>query len=87
HVMGLFRLFWIPEGFSNARGVYVRYPSEELLAIVAVESHRAGAWIAADDLGTAEPGVRERLAAAQRLSYCLVWFEGRPPREYPPLSM
>jgi 4-alpha-glucanotransferase len=60
HVMGLFRLFWIPDRFPCGSGTYVRYPADELLAVVAVESHRAGAWIAGEDLGTVEPLVRQR---------------------------
>ena len=76
HVMGLFRLFWIPNGLSPKHGAYVRYPSEALLAIVAVESHRAGAWIAGEDLGTVEPDVRRRLAENRMLPYRLLWFGG-----------
>ncbi len=87
HVMGLFRLFWIPESFGPQGGAYVRYPADELLAIVAVESHRAQAWIAGEDLGTVEPHVREQLHANRMLSYRLMWFEDGPPRDYPPLSM
>jgi 4-alpha-glucanotransferase len=83
HVMGLFRLYWIPENFGPRRGTYVRYPADELLAIVAVESHRAGAWIAGEDLGTVEQGVRQKLADNQMLSYRLMWFEDDPPAAYP----
>ncbi len=87
HVMGLFRLFWIPEGFPAGSGTYVRYPADELLAVVAVESHRAGAWIAGEDLGTVEPHVRQRLQENRMLSYRLMWFEEQLPRDYPPLTM
>ena len=87
HVMGLFRLFWIPHGLPPAEGAFVRYPADELLAIVALESQRAGATVVGEDLGTVEEGVRERLAAAGILSYRVAWFEERPPVEYPELAM
>ncbi len=87
HVMGLFRLWWIPNGQHPRKGWYVRYPADDLLGIVALESHRAGALIVGEDLGTVEPGVRERLALRRVLSCRLLWFEPRPPAEYPELSM
>ena len=83
HVMGLFRLFWIPSGFRAADGAFVRYPVEDLLAIVALESQRAEAVVVGEDLGTVEEGVRERLAACGILSYRLLWFESNPPELYP----
>ncbi|MGH9137128.1 MAG: 4-alpha-glucanotransferase [Acidimicrobiales bacterium] len=83
HVMGLFRLFWIPEGATPAEGAYVRYPTTELLDIVALESARAGAFVVGEDLGTVEDGVRERLAERGVLSYRLVWFEAGPPETFP----
>jgi len=82
HVMGLFRLFWIPHGRGPTEGVYVRYPHRDLLDILALESERAGAFVVGEDLGTVEDVVREELAARRILSYRLLWFEERPPAEY-----
>jgi 4-alpha-glucanotransferase len=83
HVMGLFRLWWVPKGRTPKDGAYVRYPVNDLLAIIALESHRAGAVVVGEDLGTVEAGVRERLADCNVLSYRLLWFEDQPPSEYP----
>ena len=87
HVMGLFRLFWIPQGGGPQQGAFVRYRADELLAIVAVESQRAGAFVVGEDLGTVEPGVREKMAAHKMLSYRVLWMEEGPPEEYPEQAM
>jgi 4-alpha-glucanotransferase len=52
HVMGLHRLFWIPNGAEAKDGVYVRYPEEELYAVLTIEANRAGCVIVGEDLGT-----------------------------------
>jgi len=87
HVMGLFRLYWIPEGFGPQRGAYVRYPHDELLGIVALESHRAGAFVAGEDLGTVEEQTRQKMAEYQVLAFRVLSFERRPPERYPRLAM
>ena len=87
HVMGLFRLFWIPRALGAKGGAYVRSRADELLAIVALESLRAQAFIVGEDLGTVEAGVRERLAEQRMLSYRLLYFEPAPPREFPELAL
>jgi 4-alpha-glucanotransferase len=83
HVMGLFRLFWIPDGCTAEAGTYVRYPGTDLLDIVALESARAGAEIVGEDLGTVEDEVRAHLAERAVLSCRVVWFEHDPPESFP----
>jgi 4-alpha-glucanotransferase len=87
HVMGMARLWWIPRGRGPTEGAYVRYPCEELLDVLALESHRAGAWIVGEDLGTVEETLREELAERRILSYRLVYFEQRPPSSFPEQSL
>lgn len=62
HVMGLHRLFWVPRGMEPKEGIYVRYPAEELYAILALESHRHQTVIIGEDLGTVPPYVRPAMA-------------------------
>jgi 4-alpha-glucanotransferase len=83
HILGFFRQWWIPSGFPAAGGAFVRYPFEELLAVVTIESVRAGAIVIGEDLGTVEPGVRHKLAARGILSTRVAAFEARHPDAYP----
>lgn len=83
HVMGLFRLYWVPEGATPREGAYVRYPSSDLLDIVALEAHLAGAWVVGEDLGTVEEGARLDLSRRNLLSYKVWWFEADPPSAWP----
>lgn len=87
HVMGLFRQWWVPAGGSPADGAYVRFPASDLLDIVALESHRAGAFVMGEDLGTVEAQVRTELAHRQLQSYRLLWFEEEPPPRWPRCSL
>src|SRR3954452_10432979 len=87
HVMGLFRLWWVPGEGGPTDGTYVRYPHEDMLDIVALESHRAQAIVVGEDLGVVEAGVREAMAEHGILSYRLVWFEEDEPAEWPVEAM
>jgi 4-alpha-glucanotransferase len=82
HIIGLFRLWWVPAGNSPADGTYVRYDHEALIGILALEAHRAGAFIVGEDLGTVEPWARDYLSERGILGTSILWFEkddeGRP---------
>ncbi len=83
HVMGLFRLFWIPRDAHASGGAYVRFPARELLAILALESRKSKTFIVGEDLGLVEPAMRSRLRHSGVLSYRLLWFEDDPPEKWP----
>lgn len=83
HVMGLFRLYWIPEGSSAKDGCYVYVPFRDLLGIVALESVRAGAYVVGEDLGTVEDYVKHELQSTRIMSYRLSQFEEIPAAEFP----
>jgi glycogen operon protein len=88
HVMGLERLFIVPDGASARDGAYVAYPRADLLGLLALESERAKCAVVGEDLGTVPAGLREVLAEANVLSYRVLWFERddsefRPPARWP----
>ncbi len=82
HIMGLFRLWWIPAGLAANQGAYVRYNHEAMVGILALEAHRAGALVVGEDLGVVEPWVRDYLRRRGILGTSIAWFErdaeGRP---------
>ncbi len=82
HIIGLFRLWWIPEGRPPSEGTYVRYDHEALVGVLALEAHRAGAVVVGEDLGVVEPSAREYLGRRGVLGTSILWFErddeGRP---------
>ena len=92
HVMSLSRLYWIPSGMDARAGAYVTYPFDDLLRLVALESHRHGCAVVGEDLGTVPEGFRETMRSADLLSYRVLVFERRadgsfvPPAEYPALA-
>ena len=75
HVIGLFRLWWIPAGASPTEGTYVRYDHDALIGILALEAHRAGAVLVGEDLGTVEPWVRDYLRERGIFGTSVLWFE------------
>ncbi len=96
HIMGLWRLWWVPNDGSAADGTYVRYPARDLLGVLSVESERAGAIVVGEDLGTVESGVREAMAEHRILSSRVLYFERvdddaeqpmLPSQDYPELAL
>ncbi len=84
HIIGLFRLWWIPEDRPPSEGTYVRYDHEAMIGVLALEAMRAGAVVVGEDLGVVEPSAREYLKARGILGTSILWFErdghGRPAR-------
>ena len=81
HVMGLHRLYWIPPGFSAEQGAYVRYPAEELHAIVCLESHRNRCEIIGENLGTVPEEVNQAMDRHGHGKMYVVQFEQRSKSE------
>jgi 4-alpha-glucanotransferase len=85
HAMSLERLFWIPDGMPAIEGVYVRYPQDELLALLALESRLHETVLVGEDLGTVTPAIRHGLDSHGILRMYVAQFEFTPWAE-PPLA-
>jgi 4-alpha-glucanotransferase len=84
HVMGLARLWVVPRGMSAANGAYVRFPLDDMLRLVKMESRRHRAIVLGEDLGTLPDGFRERLQDAGLAGLRVLWFERDGMRFLPP---
>jgi 4-alpha-glucanotransferase len=75
HVLGLKRLWLVPHGFGATEGAYVRYPLDDMLRLLAIESLHYRAVVIGEDLGTVPADFRQRLAEAGALGIRVLWFE------------
>jgi len=84
HAMGLTRLWLVPRGASPAEGAYLSYPLEDLMRLIALESHRHRAIVIAEDLGTVQPEFRERMSQTGIAGMDVLWFQRRKKQFLPP---
>ena len=75
HILGMFRLWWIPAGRAATEGTYVYYDHEAMMGVILLEAQRAGAVVIGEDLGVVEPWVRDYLRERGVLGTSVVWFE------------
>lgn len=75
HIMGLARLWLVPDGAVPAEGAYLTYPADDLLRLLALESHRHRAVVIGEDLGTVPQGFRPRLRRSGIAGMDVMWFE------------
>jgi 4-alpha-glucanotransferase len=93
HVLGLFRLWWIPRGMPANQGTYVRYDHDALVGILALEAQRAGCVVIGEDLGTVEAWVQDTLRERGILGTSILWFEADdgghplPPEQWRELTL
>lgn len=78
HVMMLHRLYWVPAGLDASQGAYVRYPEEELFALLSLESHRHRCRLAGENLGTVPPQVNRALKKHRVRQMFVVQYEAKP---------
>ena len=78
HIMGLDRLYWLPDGSEDGDGAYVQYRNEEMRAVVALEASRSGTAVVGEDLGTVPDRVRVAMAHDRMLRSWVFQFETSP---------
>ncbi len=75
HVLGLFRMWWVPSGMPANMGTFVRFDFEAMIGLLVLEAHRAGVVVIGEDLGTVEPWVQDILRDRGILGTSVLWFE------------
>jgi 4-alpha-glucanotransferase len=83
HVLGLQRVYWIPEGAGRGEGAYVRYRSEEARAVIAIEAQRSETLVVGEDLGTVSPSIRRAMDRDGMLHTFVYQFEASPANRHP----
>ena len=86
HVMGLHRMYWVPDGADASDGVYVTYHGDELHALLVLEAARAGVVVVGEDLGTVPTNVERAMARDRLLSSYVFQFESTLEDPLPPVS-
>jgi 4-alpha-glucanotransferase len=84
HILGLARLWLVPEGADGKHGAYLKYPLDDLIRLIALESHRYKAIVIGEDLGTIPPGFGDALTDAGLMGIRVLWFERDGDRFRPP---
>ena len=92
HILGLFRLWWVPRGRTPKDGTYVSYDADAFIGILALEAHRVGAVVIGEDLGVVAPTLRETMLERGIHGTSILWFEWKdgvflPPEAYRELCM
>jgi len=93
HILGLMRQYWVAPGMKANEGIYITFPFEDILRIIALESRRNDCVVIGEDLGTVPDGFSEIMASAGLLSYKVLFFEKwesglfKRPELYPTQSM
>jgi 4-alpha-glucanotransferase len=84
HVLGLKRLWLVPDGAPPSAGAYLHFPLQDLLRLTALESLRHSAIVIGEDLGTVPQGFSEQLADTGVLGIRVLWFQREKERFLPP---
>lgn len=93
HILGLMRQYWVAPGMKANEGIFITFPLEDILRIIALESRREQCVVIGEDLGTVPEGFGDIMHAAGLLSYKVLYFESwesglfKRPEMYPELSM